>query len=258
MRFLQHQRGFIQDGQGSVFNYAVRTDVAEVGDLADDGWIFDLFVRAKHDDIGVYAHALQFLHGVLGGLGLMLARGAQVGHQRDVDVQRVMGTDLAAYLADGLNKGLAFDIACGAAHLGDDHVRIGLFAYLIDKVLDFVGNVGDDLHRAAQVFAAAFPAENAGEYLAGGQVGVFVQIFIDKTLVMAQIQVCFSAVLGYIHFAVLDGAHGAGVYVDVGIQLLRRDLEPTVFEQAAQRRRRDALAQTRYHAAGYEDVLCHV
>ena len=79
---------------------------------------------------------------------------------------------------------------------GDDHVRIGLFAYLIDKVLDFVGNVGDDLHRAAQVFAAAFPAENAGEYLAGGQVGVFVQIFIDKTLVMAQYNLALFVLLG--------------------------------------------------------------
>ena len=258
MRLLQHQRGFVQDRQGGVFDHAVRADVAEVGDLADDRRILDLFIRAQHDDIGVHAHALQLLHGVLGGLGFMLARGAQVGHQGNVDVQRVVGAHLAAYLADGLDEGLAFDIARGAAHLGDDHVRVGLFAYLIDEVLDFIGHMGNDLHRAAQVFAPALAAEHTGEHLAGGEVGVFIQILVDKALIVSKVQVGFRAVLGYIHLAVLDGAHGAGVYVDVGVQLLRCDLESPVFEQTAQRRRRNALAQARYHAAGYEDVLCHM
>ena len=37
-----------------------------------------------------------------------------------------------------------------------------------------------------------------------------------------------------------------------GIELLQRDLEAAIFEQRAERGRRQALAQRTHHAAGYE------
>ena len=41
---------------------------------------------------------------------------------------------------------------------------------------------------------------------------------------MAQVQVGFRPILGDVHLPVLVGAHGAGVHVDVGVQLLRCNL----------------------------------
>ena len=46
-----------------------------------------------------------------------------------------------------------------------------------------------------------------------------------------------------------------GIDVDVGIELLQRDLVAVAFEQAADRRGRQALAERRHDAAGHEDVF---
>ena len=51
----------------------------------------------------------------------------------------------------------------------------------------------------------------------GGVVGVGGGGGISKTLVVPQVQVSFGPVFGHKHFPMLKGAHGAGVYVNVGI-----------------------------------------
>ena len=90
---------------------------------------------------GVDAHALQFLDGVLRRLGLVLVGAAQERHQRHVDEQAVFAPHLERHLPHGLQERLALDVADGAADLGDDDVRVGLFADAIDEVLDLVGDV---------------------------------------------------------------------------------------------------------------------
>ena len=72
---------------------------------------------------------------------------------------------------------------------------------------------------------------------------------------MAEVEVGLRAVVEHIDLAVLERAHRARVHVEVGIELLQRDLEAAVFEQRAQRGRRQALAQRTHHAAGDKDVF---
>ncbi len=141
---------------------------------------------------------------------------------------------MTSHFPDGLDEGLGFDIADGAADFGDHHVRVGLFAHPVNEALDFVGDVGDGLHRAAQVSTLALLMDHIGIHLAGGQVGVLVQVLVDEALVVAQVQVGFRAVLGHIHLPMLIGAHGTGIHVDVGVQLLRRYLKPSGFQQSPQ------------------------
>ena len=72
---------------------------------------------------------------------------------------------------------------------------------------------------------------------------------------MTEVEVGFRAVLGDIDLAVLIGAHGAGVDVDIGVELLSGDFETSCFEQASEGRCGDALAEAGDDTAGDEDIL---
>ena len=79
---------------------------------------------------------------MLGRFGFMFARRLDVGHQGNMDKEAVFASHLLGYLTNGLQKGLRFDITCGAANLCDDDVGVGLFADAIDERLDLIGDVG--------------------------------------------------------------------------------------------------------------------
>src|SRR5881628_1812255 len=72
---------------------------------------------------------------------------------------------------------------------------------------------------------------------------------------MADIEVGLGAILGHENLAVLEGAHRAGVDVDVGVELLNLHLEAARLQEAPERGGGDTFAQARDDAAGDEDVL---
>ena len=61
---------------------------------------------------------------LLGRLGLELAGGLDVGEQGDVDEADVVLADLERELAQRLEEQQAFDVADGAADLGDEDVDV--------------------------------------------------------------------------------------------------------------------------------------
>ena len=154
----------------------------------------------------------------------MLPRAVEVRHQCNMDEQGIPGPYLLAHLADGLQEGLALNVARRAANLRNDNIRVGFAAHAVDKALDFTGNVGNDLDGLSQIFAPALLIQHVPVDLAGGQVGKLVQVLVNKPLIVAQVQVRLQAVLRDVDLPVLVGAHGAWVHVDVGVQLLRRHL----------------------------------
>ena len=113
----------------------------------------------------------------------------------------------------------------------------------------------DDLHGLAQVVATALFLEHAFINLAGGEVVGLLHSGVDESLVVAQVQVGFCAVVGHKHLAVLDRRHGAGVHVEVGIELDEGDGEAARFEDGGERGGGDSLAQGRHHTAGDEQSL---
>ena len=92
---------------------------------------------------------------------------------------------------------------------------------------------------------------------ARGEIVALRELGVREALVVAQIEIRFRAIVGDEHFAVLERAHGAGIDVEVRIELLQRDAQPAAFEQTADGRRRDAFSERRNHAAGHEDVFGH-
>ena len=112
----------------------------------------------------------------------MFTGGFQVGNQRDVDIQGILPAHFVPHLPDGLDKGLAFDVADGAADLRDDYISLGSAADIIDKALDLICDVGDGLHGGTQIFAPALLGEDIGIDLSGGQIGIFIHTFSIRTL----------------------------------------------------------------------------
>jgi len=109
-------------------------------------------------------------------------------------------------------------------------------------MLDFVGDVRDDLDRGAEVVAAPFLADDVLVNAPGGEIVGPVHAGAHEPFVVAQVQVSLRAVLGHEYLAVLERAHGARIHVDVGIELEQGGLDTAGFEQGTQRRGRDPLA----------------
>ena len=168
---LQHKGHLIEDGGGQIWDHVLRGDIAEQGDLLPQvpG---QRAAAPGQDHVGLDAKPQQFLHRVLGGLALELA-GARNGHnQGHVEIHHILPAHLPAHLTDGLQEGLGFNVAHGAADLGDDHVHLLRPAHPVDPTLDLVGNVGDDLDGAPQVVPAPLPAQHGPVHLARGDRGV--------------------------------------------------------------------------------------
>ena len=172
-----------------------------------------------------------------------------------VDVEDILSAEVAPELADALDEGQALIIAHRAAHLHDHHLGVGGFSHAHDAFANLTRDVGDHLHRAAQEVAAPLFLDHVLEHLAGGHVALAGEVLVDEALVMAQVQVGFRAIFRHEHLAVLVGAHGAGIDVEVGIELLNGDADATALEQTPDGGHGHAFAHGGDDAAGYEDVL---
>ncbi len=176
--------------------------------------------RAADDDVRVDTDAAQLVDRVLRRLRLQLAGRLDERHERDVDVDHVLGALLAAELADRLEERQRLDVADGAADLGDHDVRVGRLRHPPDPILDLVRDVRDHLDGRAEVLALALLADDRVPDRAGGVVRVAREVLVDEPLVVADVEVRLGAVLGHEDLAVLVRAHRPRVDVDVRVELL--------------------------------------
>ncbi len=172
-----------------------------------------------------------------------------------MDCESILVALLVSHLADRLQVRLALDVAHGAAHLDDDDLGSRLAADGSDALLDLVCDVGNGLDRPAQVVAAALLADDGLIDLAGGHRGAAGQVLVQKALVVTQVKVRLGTVGGDVHLPVLIGGHGAGVDVEIGIDLLDDDGDVAGLEDSADGSGGDALAYRTDNTAGYEYVL---
>ncbi len=256
VRPLQHQGRFVQVRQSDVFNDTILLHITKQGNFAKNT-LLQRLVTAKHNNVRIDPHPLQLLHGMLSGLGFVFIGAPQEGHQCHMNEQAVLPSRLQGNLPHRLYKGLGFNITDGAPDFGDYHVRLCLFSHTVDEILDLIGDMGNNLYGGSQILAPAFLVQHVPIYLSCGKVRKLIQIFVDKTLIMPQIQICLRAVLGHIHLPVLIRTHGAGIHIDIRIQLLSRHLQPSCLQQPPQGRRRDPLSQPRHNASRDKNILMH-
>jgi hypothetical protein len=166
----------------------------------------------------------------------------------------VVAADLVADLAYGFEEGKRLDVAHGAADLGDDDVHV-VGRHAPDAVLDLVGDVRDDLHGVAEVVAAPLLGDDGRVDLAGGDVRRAVEVDVEEALVVPDVQVRLGAVVGDEHLTVLEGVHGARIDVQIRVQLLHRDAQPSRLEQRAEAGGGESLAERGGHTPRDEEML---
>ena len=164
-------------------------------------------VGAAEQDVGLDADRAQLLDRMLGRLGLELAGARDEGHQRQVDVDRVMARQVVAELADRLEERQALDVADGAADLAQHEVEA--VVAVADEVLDRIGDVGDHLDGGAEIVAAPLLGEDLLVDAPGGDVVLAVAGPAGEALVMAEVEIGLGAVVGDEDLAVLIGRHRA-------------------------------------------------
>ena len=150
-----------------------------------------------------------------------------------MDEKGVFPPNVGAHLAQGFDERQRLNVAHRAADFHNHDFRAGGLRHLANAALDFVGNVGNNLDRAAEVVAAAFLGNHFGIDLAGGDIAVTVEADIHEAFIVAEVEVGFRAVVQHIHLAVLVRAHGARVDVDVRVEFLRRNGKAALFEGTA-------------------------
>jgi hypothetical protein len=141
----------------------------------------------------------------------------QQGH---MDVQHIVTPDILAHLANSLQKRQPFDIADSSADFDDHHVCPGLTGNSSDTRLDLIGDVRDDLDRAAKIVATALFLNHRGVNLTCGDIAETGQIHIDKPLIVPKVEIGLGAIFGDEDLTVLVGRHGTGIDIDIGIELL--------------------------------------
>ena len=172
-----------------------------------------------------------------------------------MDEHRVAARQLVAELADGLEEGQAFDVADRAADLAQNEVDILVAGG--DEGLDRVGDVRNDLDGRAEIVAAAFLGDDLLIDAPGGDVVGLRSGAAGEALIVTEVEIGLGAVVGDEHLAVLIGAHGPRVDIEIGIELAQADAIAARLEQRAERSRCQPLAERGDHAAGNEDVPRH-
>ena len=151
-------------------------------------------------------------------------------------VADVVAAERDAHLPDRLEKRQRFDVAHRAADLDDGDFGLGAVDDGAggDPALDLVGDVRDDLHRAAEVVAAALLADHALVDLAGREIVAPAHPDVGEALVVAEVEVGLGAVFGDEDLAVLERTHRSRIDVDVRVELEVGDADAAGGEDCGQ------------------------
>ena len=140
-----------------------------------------------------------------------------------MDNDGVVGAKVPLDLPYGLHKGQRLDVAYGAAYLGDYKIVLPAFSQQIDVSFDLIGDVGYHLHGFSQVLAFALLGDHIIIDASRGDVIGLAGGDVEKTLIMAQVQVGFRSVIGHVALPMFIGVEGPGVYINIGVKLLDGD-----------------------------------
>ncbi len=198
---------------------------------------------AAGDDVGHDADFHQALDPELRGLRFLLAESPGFQHIGEHDEDNRVLPLFISQLAAGFEICLVLKVADGAADFDEDDVGIGFGGQFAQPQFHFAGDVGDELHIAAEVSAIALFLEHGREDLAVGREIRGGEVLIEEPFIGAQIHVGFHAVVEDENFAMAIGVEGPAVDVVVPLHLDRGDAQALVLQELGEGGREDSLPQ---------------
>src|SRR4030095_11464421 len=150
---LEDERHFIDRVDILGRDNGVFGHITEQRDLALDVGVQEA-IRATEQDVRLNTNRPEVPDAMLGRFRLQFPGGADVRHECQVDVERVITPDVQSILTDGFEKGHALDVANGAANL--DEYDVDIPPCPPDRILDLVGDVRNYLNGTPEVVAAPF------------------------------------------------------------------------------------------------------
>ncbi|CAB4622013.1 unannotated protein [freshwater metagenome] len=218
---MQDQRKFVDISSISSIDNRFCIDVAHMRYFSLQATT-EGFFAATHNDVGLNSSRTKFGHTVLSGLRLLLTTRPNKGHQSDMEITHIVASGFIAKLANRLEERQNLNVAYRATHFGNHDVCI-FSSYTTNPPFDFVGDVRNNLHSLSEIVATALCGQHSLINRTSCRIGTARQVLVDKSLVVTQVEVSFSAIIGHKYFSVFKRIHGAGVNIDVGIKLLHRD-----------------------------------
>ena len=210
---LQHERHLVDRMlHVDLLDHRLVLDVAEQRKLLPQ-FLVQRLLAAADEHVRRDADLTQFGHSLLGRLCFKFTGGFDVRDECDVQEQHIALPCVERKFPDRLDERQPLDVADRSTDLGDHHVGVALFPNLADPVLDFVRDMGNDLHRFTEVIAAPFLVQHPLVHLSAGKVVEARQLGAGKSLVMAEVKVGLRPVVEHVHLAVLKRAHRTGIDV---------------------------------------------
>ena len=167
-----------------------------------------------------------------------------------------MAAYLQSKLAQRLQEQITFNITHRTTDFCDDDIAfLVLFRQIIQALLNLIGNVRDVLYSLAQIITTALFFQHLLKHFTAGQVVEARKLTMNESLVVPEVQIRLGSVIKHIHFAVLVRAHGAGVYVQVGVKLLHCYLQPAMLQQRTDGCCCKTFTERGYYTACYKNVL---
>jgi len=197
---------------------------------------------AADDDIRLDTPAAQFCDRVLGGLRFLFARWSDKRNQGDMDVANVLTANIETELPDCFKEREDLDIADSATNLGDDDIDI-VGSKPGNPSLDFVSDVRDYLNCLAEIIPTSLSGNDSLVDGASCGIRVAAQRFINEPFVMSEIEVGLAPIISDEYLTMFERVHGAGIDIEIRVEFLHRDAQPTTLEKTTQRGGRNPLAQ---------------
>ena len=152
---LQHVGHLVQRRHRSVFKYTILRYIAKQGQLIPNP-LLQWSAAARDDDIRKDSIGLQLVDRVLGRLCLMLLTAFQIRNQCNMEKEAVFSALILCNLTNCFQKRQTLYITSRSSDFTDHDIGVTFLLCLIYKILDFIGNMRNNLYGFSQIFPFAF------------------------------------------------------------------------------------------------------
>ena len=122
---------------------------------------------------------------------------------------------LERHLSNCLNKWLTFNISNSSANFNNGNICS--FSSILDSRFNFICDVRNNLNRTSKVIPFSFSLNYRLINFSSSKIIFFASLKSYKPFIMAEIKICFSAIIGDKDFSMLERTHCSWINIDVWI-----------------------------------------